>query len=505
MDSNSRASKSTSRYAVFGQLASGGMASIFYARLVGPAGFSRIVALKRPHAHLATDSEFAKLFIDEARVASRIRHSNVVATLDVIEATDELALVMEYIHGDSLSRLCASARARGERVPLRIATAIAIDILHGLHAAHEATDERGFPLEVVHRDISPQNVLIGADGIARIVDFGVAKAAGALHTTRDGEVVGKYPYMAPEQITGGKVTRRTDIYSASIVIWELLTGTGLFRGESEGEIIRKAIHAVVVAPSAISPWVPSDIDQLVLRGLDRNPARRYATALAMSADLERLSPAVRRSEIAAWVERLAGDTLASRAIVIAQIEQIEQIEAESVASFEPPTETYEISHFDVDVSLSDEELPVDDELDTSIAPNRDSHSRWWIAPTLGLALVATVASSAWLLTNRSVPQSRQKSIAVLPAPTPSPLVAPAPLPVALRPPWILPTCDGGQSCAATATVSVSTPKPPRVAASTTRPARPGNPGPRKNEEHPCIPNYTVNSAGVEIFKPECVK
>ncbi len=312
--------RSLGRYLVYRELASGGMASVFYARLLGPSGFGRTVAVKRPHPHLASERAFAMMLIDEARLASRIQHANVVTTLDVIETPTELALAMDYVHGESLSRLVAAAHARGERVPVPIAAAILIDALRGLHAAHEATDERGQPLGLVHRDVSPHNVLVGADGITRIADFGIAKAAGRLLTTRDGAIKGKYAYMAPEQIRGQAVSRATDIYAASIILWELLAGEGLFRGASEGEVIYKCLEAAIEPPSRRDPSVPAAFDAIVLRGLARDPAERYATAREMATEIERAAPAVRSSEIGALVERLAGDVLAARAAVIAEME-----------------------------------------------------------------------------------------------------------------------------------------------------------------------------------------
>src|SRR5258705_6769274 len=167
-DDKLAASRVIGRYAVHGEIASGGMASVRFARLLGPAGFARTVAVKRPHPHLVKDPEFANMFIDEARLAARIRHPNVVSTLDVIQTGDDLVLVMDYVHGEALSKLASAAKSAGERIPVTIAAAITIDALHGLHAAHEATDDAGRPLGIVHRDVSPQNILVGMDGITRI-------------------------------------------------------------------------------------------------------------------------------------------------------------------------------------------------------------------------------------------------------------------------------------------------------------------------------------------------
>jgi eukaryotic-like serine/threonine-protein kinase len=198
--------QTTARYVLFDEIGVGGMASVHLGRLLGPAGFTRTVAIKRLHPHLAKDPQLAAMFLDEARLAAAIRHANVVATLDVVEQEGELFLVMEYVHGASLSRLVRETGA----IDPSIASAVVTGALHGLHAAHEAKDEEGHALEIVHRDVSPENVLVGVDGGARLLDFGVAKAASRLQTTRDGSIKGKLRYMAPEQLAGRKVTRRRD-------------------------------------------------------------------------------------------------------------------------------------------------------------------------------------------------------------------------------------------------------------------------------------------------------
>ena len=180
------------RYAIYDAIASGGMARVHLGRLLGPAGFGRTVAIKRLHAQFAENPDFVTMFLDEARLASRVRHPNVVPTLDVVAAEGELLLVMEYVHGEPLSRLLRTLSPRRERIPLRTTCAIVSSLLHGLHAAHEAKNEAGQDLGLVHRDVSPQNVLVGLDGVVRVADFGVAKAVVKAHTTREGELKGKF-------------------------------------------------------------------------------------------------------------------------------------------------------------------------------------------------------------------------------------------------------------------------------------------------------------------------
>ena len=234
--------QSIGRYGIYGKIASGGMASVHFGRLLGAVGFSRTVAIKRLHPHLAEDPEFLATMIDEARMAARIHHPNVVPTLDVVSADGELLVVMEYVRGESLSRLLRAEVGSGRRVPLPIASAIVIGALHGLHAAHEATSDRGTPLGIVHRDVSPQNLLVGIDGLARVIDFGVAKAAGRLQTTRDGVLKGKMAYMAPEQLAGREAPRAADVYGMGVVLWETLAGTRRARHEGAVGRARRALR-----------------------------------------------------------------------------------------------------------------------------------------------------------------------------------------------------------------------------------------------------------------------
>jgi eukaryotic-like serine/threonine-protein kinase len=309
------------RYLLYGEIASGGMATVHFGRLQGAAGFARSVAIKRLHPQYAKDPDFVGMFLDEARLAARIAHPNVVPTLDIVSQGDELLLVMEYVRGSSLSRLLRTLTQKGERMPTRIAAAITAGALRGLHAAHEAKSEAGEKLEIVHRDVSPQNVLVGTDGIARVLDFGVAKAAGRVQTTREGQLKGKLAYMAPEQITTGSVTRRTDVYAAAVVLWEMLTGRRLFRADNEAKLLALVLDSEVLAPSKLVEGLPSAFDQVVMKGLDRDPAKRYATAREMAIDVEAVVGIEPSTVIGEWVEVVAADELRERANRIEEIER----------------------------------------------------------------------------------------------------------------------------------------------------------------------------------------
>jgi len=222
------------RYVLHEEVASGGMASVHLGRVLGDAGFARTVAIKRLHPHVSATPGAVERFMDEANVTSRLRHRSIVSTLDVVRDEGELYLVMEYVHGAALSLLADRAREGSAPIPLPIVSAIVADVLSGLHSAHEAIDESGTPLAIVHRDVSPHNVLVGTDGTSRVLDFGIAKASVRVQTTQQDQLKGKLRYMAPEQVLDAELDARTDQFAAGIVLWELLTGRRLFDGTSEG-------------------------------------------------------------------------------------------------------------------------------------------------------------------------------------------------------------------------------------------------------------------------------
>lgn len=308
------------RYVVYDEIASGGMATVHLGRMHGAVGFSRTVAIKRLHAWHAKDPDFVSMFVDEARLAARIHHPNVVQTLDVVTVGDDLLLVMEYIAGESLARILRIATAQNLPIPIPIASAIVCGMLHGLHAAHEATSDKGQPLALVHRDVSPQNVLIGRDGIARVLDFGVAKATGRMHTTRDGNLKGKLGYMSPEQLGRDGLDRRSDVFAAGVVLWETLTAQRLFTGESDGAVLRSILDLEIDRPSLWAPEISSRLDAIVMRALERHPSKRFSTAREMAIALEACVPPANPVTVAAWLDEVVGDRLAAQAALLARIE-----------------------------------------------------------------------------------------------------------------------------------------------------------------------------------------
>ena len=311
------------RYELIGELASGGMATVFLARLAGVGGFQRFVAIKRLHPHLASEEEFIEMFLDEARLAAGIHHPHVVPILEVGENESGYYLVMEYIEGDTLARLVARSVAKAKPVPRPVLVRIILDALAGLHAAHELTDPLGQLVELVHRDVSPQNILVGVDGCSRITDFGVARAASRLSNTRADKLKGKLAYMSPEQARSGEVDRRADVFAMGIILWEILAGKRLFKSENEA----MTLHRVMVEPiprlTQLVPSIHPAFEQVCAKALDRDVSKRYQSGAEMAESLERAartaaveSPTdlgvASPREVAAYVQGALGEDIAAQ-------------------------------------------------------------------------------------------------------------------------------------------------------------------------------------------------
>jgi eukaryotic-like serine/threonine-protein kinase len=289
------------RYEILGELAVGGMATVYLAREREPRGEGRLVALKHMHPQYAGDAEVAAMFVDEARLTTRLRHPNIVPTLDVVADDERLVLVMEYVEGQSLSALLQTLGHARRSMPVPMACAIAVDILLGLHEAHEATDDDGLPLAVIHRDVSPQNVMIGLDGRARVLDFGIAKARRRIGaSTAEGVVKGKLRYMPAEQLFGGSIDRRADVYATGAVLWELLCGRPLYPGPPQ-VVAAKVDEGIVPPPSTRAEKVSRELDAIVLAALARNPEDRFPTAWAMAEAITCAVSLPPRADIAAWI------------------------------------------------------------------------------------------------------------------------------------------------------------------------------------------------------------
>lgn len=299
-------------YHLFVEIAAGGMATVHLGHKQGDPQCTP-VAVKRLHPQFTHDPEFLTMFADEVRVVTHIQHPNVVATLDIVQDRRDLSLVMQYVHGESFSKLLGAAYRNGHPASPAIVRTVMIDVLRGLHAAHEARDVHGMPLEIVHRDVSPQNIIVSGEGVARILDFGIAKAIGRATVTRDNEVRGKVAYMAPEQLQRGQVDRRTDIYAAAIILWEALTCKRLFHSDSDARTLARVLTLEVTPPSHHRSGLTPELDHAVLRGLSRDPVQRFATALDLANAIAASGPCASRQELGQWVQSIAAEKLSERA------------------------------------------------------------------------------------------------------------------------------------------------------------------------------------------------
>jgi eukaryotic-like serine/threonine-protein kinase len=293
-------------YEIVAPLPQGGMATLVLARRRGVGGFSRLVALKQVHEHLLEDSGMIRLFLDEARVTARIAHPNVVHVEEIGIHEGSYFLAMEYVHGVSLANLVRRLESERRRMSPQLSVYLAAQLAEALHAAHEATDESGHPLHVVHRDVSPQNVLISHTGHVKLIDFGIA-------TSRAGAgLFGKLCYMAPEQVTLDAVDRRTDVYSLGIVLWEMLTGRQLFRSQNFSDYRDPAIRTRIAPPSRHAANIPAALDAVVMRALAPEPEMRWETALAFRRKLLSALPraaSIDAPKVSALLYAFVGDEL----------------------------------------------------------------------------------------------------------------------------------------------------------------------------------------------------
>ncbi len=273
------------RYTLLRKIASGGMGQVLLGKK-GADGFEKLVVIKRILPHLVEDEEFFAMFQDEARITMRLDHPNIARINEFGEENGIHFIEMEYVAGEDLRRLDKRARAAGSPIPLGVILRVIADAAAGLDFAHKAKDSKGNPLNLVHRDVSPQNVLVGFDGSVKMIDFGVAKAIGRAQHTATGILKGKFPYMSPEQADGRDMDARSDVFALGIVLWELLVGRRLFKGESDVQTQRLVKACQVPAPSTLAPSLSSELDDIVLKSLARNREHRYKDAAAFRMALE---------------------------------------------------------------------------------------------------------------------------------------------------------------------------------------------------------------------------
>jgi len=379
------------RYELLTLLAYGGMAEVYLARMTGVGGFTRLLVIKRILPHLTGDPEFVEMFLNEGRIAARLAHPNVCHVYELGEVEGALFLAMEYLDGLAWSEL-SPLLPRDGGSELRATAAVLGQICEGLRYAHELRDVDGTPTPVVHRDVSPQNLMITTDGVCKLLDFGVSKVLTESSRTRTGILKGKLPYMAPEQIRGEPVDPRADVFSMGTVLWEALTGDRLFRRDSDYQIWQAVTEEPIPTVTSRRPGLPRRIDAVVGRALERDVARRYPTIRAFASDLrevaDELGGPLDQAALAELVRTLGREALAARAHQVSQAlgRPIKDTRPAGGAALVEPQPAAIASPSDTHaVQLRD----------GSVRLGRRYRSRWWIALG-GLAMVgAGIAAALW--------------------------------------------------------------------------------------------------------------
>ncbi len=285
MQSSTASASTLGKYRLIAELGHGGMAEVYLAVVRGPAGFNKLVVIKQIRPQLAEDPEFLGMFLDEARLAARLSHPNVVQTNEVGQDGERYFIAMEYLEGQPLNRIVHRLQKNGGMaLPLQIK--ILSEALAGLHHAHELADYDGTHLGVVHRDVTPHNVFITYDGQVKVVDFGIAKALNSSSETRSGVLKGKVAYMAPEQARGERVDRRADVFSVGVMLWEAATGKRMWKGVPDITILQRLLSADVPTPRSVRPEIPEKLEAIILKSLAHHAGDRYATAADLQTALE---------------------------------------------------------------------------------------------------------------------------------------------------------------------------------------------------------------------------
>ncbi|MGE0550929.1 MAG: serine/threonine protein kinase [Kofleriaceae bacterium] len=414
------------RYELVRRLAIGGMAELFLAKATGINGFERMVVVKRILPHLAADSEFIRMFLQEARIAATLHHANVVQVHDIGKVEGTYFFTMEYVRGIDVQRMLNRAHLEHEPIPLKISISVILGAAAGLHYAHEQHQPNGEPLGIVHRDVSPSNLLVGEDGITKLVDFGIAKATLERHATRPGSVKGKLSYMSPEQCRGDPVDRRSDVFALGILLYELTTGSYLFSGANDFDVMQQVINGRIPPPSSRVRDYPTELERIVMRALEQDRDRRYATAEAMQRELERFAFEARLP-----ISTLAVSDYVKGYEVAGPIEDVFRPEESliierTLASAAPSREQSEVNEWNVRTATAHAPPPI-----------TRRRSRWRVAMAAGGVLVASAGAALFVASDPddvatplapAVPSSiappSPNPTTVPPATAPSPAVAP---------------------------------------------------------------------------------
>ncbi|HEY3499671.1 MAG TPA: serine/threonine-protein kinase [Polyangiaceae bacterium] len=519
-------SRHLGKYRVLTELGRGGTASVHLAMVRGESGVSKLVVLKVLLPALAEEPFAVSSFLDEARLAAQLNHPNVVQTYEVGNFGDRHAIVMEYLEGQSLSRILAQAALEGRAMPFSMHLQVLIEALEGLHYAHELKGYNGSDLNIVHRDISPQNVFVTYDGHVKVLDFGIAKAASSSTHTATGTVKGKIAYMAPEQMGADPVDRRADIYSLGCMLWATATGVKLWKDRPDVQVLRAVMVGEVPSPKKVNPRCPDDLEGIVMRALAHDPADRYPTARALQRDLERLAERckpVKQREIGEFVSNLFAHT---RAEIRTGIERglASLTSADAITSISPASPTS--SSFSRVLTPSSSAAVAVEVSETSRGRPRLRRS-----VVAGVALVAASAAAFWLRTGRTLeppqPVVAEQAVKAPAAAAASPIEAPPRLePVVVPAPSPVPDAvavveaerddtklhsavsirhrdrSGGRAVAApiAAPVAPAVPAPAQPVAQTSAELAPG---PTAGNS-PCPNPFFVDSNGIKRVRRECM-
>lgn len=323
------------KYRLIAELGAGGMANVFLAVMRGGRGFNKLVVLKVPRDTILEDPGLLAMFLDEARLAARLNHRNVVQTYEVFEEAGRDVIVMEYLDGQTLNEVLVHGRRASRVLPVGMHLRVIVEALNGLHYAHELKDFNGRALDLVHRDVSPHNIFITADGQVKMLDFGVAKAAISTHQTQVGTFKGKVRYMPPEQFAGAPVDRRTDIFAMGAVLWEAAVGKRLWQGVPEADVVQKVVNKEIPMPRDVAPDVDERLDAIVRKALAYHAKDRYATCLELKTDLDAYldTQPVKYSvaDVSGFVTTLFADTQARRRAIIE--DQLNRASLESTGDY----------------------------------------------------------------------------------------------------------------------------------------------------------------------------
>lgn len=507
------APRSVGRYFMFDAFARGGMATVHLGRLDVSPGVSRLVAIKRLDRAYDVGGELAARLREEARVLSRVRHPNVVPVLDVVESPSELCLVLEYVHGTSLAALIEEASSLGERLPRPVVVAILCDVLRGLAAAHDAKGADGASLALVHRDVSPQNILVGADGAGRLLDFGVAKAHGRSKLTATGTTLGKVVYMSPEQRRALPLTGRSDLYGVGVVLWECLTGRPFT------EALERP--SAPPPPSAIVSDVPAALDAIVQRALAVDVARRYGTAEEMAQELADACPLASELEVSRLLERLGGDDLERRSALVTKVEAWKAPLAPAPEHSEPPSPASEPPPEPPPPPASSPPLTLDVETDASLSrtvlvrrPPRARTSS--MVAALGVSVLVAVVAILSFARAPQPPMARANATAIARVAAPGALVPIKAAPEAASPPALatLTRAAFGPNDAEVAVDDVAATDSSRGASTAPRARgpvpvvkarKPRAPSRAAGATNACEVPFTFDDDGRKRYKPECLK